>query len=194
MNPGVAWKVRESSERGYAIFRVTELQMQGPRPLGLTVEYRRQDPGGSLGSAQTVTADLSRGPAHVGFSGVERPQATSCDWDIGVSLEFSMLVNGSCGAGTFPLDAAEDFNAQAQADDAPEYADFLSVVPGAFPAGVSDADGFFWYGIQDNNRMWPTCNVFLVKVDQDVYKVQIFDYYNATGTSGFPSARFQRLR
>ena len=68
-NPGVAWKVREISERGYAIFRVTELQMQGQRPLGLTIEYRRQDPGGSLGSAQTVTADLSRGPAHVGFSG-----------------------------------------------------------------------------------------------------------------------------
>ena len=103
-------------------------------------------------------------------------------------------MNGSCGAGTFPLDAAEDFNAQAQADDAPEYADFLSVVAGAFPAGVSDAGGFFWYGIQDNNRMWPTYNVFLVKVDQDVYKVQIFDYYNATGTSGFPSAKFQRLR
>lgn len=193
-NPGVAWKVRESSDRGFAIFRVTELQMQGQRPLGLTIEYRRQDPGGELGDARTTVADLSRGPAYVSFAGAQMPQADSCDWDIGISPEFSILINDACGAGTFPLDATQDFTVVTQADDAPEYADFLSVISGAFPAAVDDAAGIFWYGIQDNNRMWPTFNVFLVAAGQDVYKVQIFDYYDATGMSGFPSVRFQRLR
>ena len=193
-NPGAAWKIRESSDRGFSIFRVSAIQMQGQRPLGVEIEYRRQDPGGTLGTTQTASADLTRGPAFVSFAGADRPQAQSCDWDIGVSPEFSILINGACGAGTFPLDATQDFTAQTRADDAPEYADFLSVISGAFPAGVDDARGTFWYGIQDTNRMWPTYNVFLIAAGQEIYKVQIFDYYNATGTSGFPSVRFQRLR
>ena len=193
-DPRAAWKVRESSGRGYTLFRVVELRMEGQRPLGLNIEYRRHDPGGALGPAGIATADLVRGPAYVGFAGAERPQAGSCDWDIGVSPEFGVLVNGDCGAGTFPLDAAQDFTTQTRADDAPEYADFLAVIAGAFPASVTDAGGVFWYGIQNNNRLWPTYNVFLVRVDQDVYKVQVHDYYSATGASGFPSVRFQRLR
>jgi hypothetical protein len=193
-DPRAAWKVQESSGRGHALFRVVELRMEGQRPLGLNIEYRRQDPGGTLGEASIATADLTRGPAYVGFAGGGRPQAGSCDWDVGVSPEFGVLVNGDCGAGTFPLDAAQDFTSQARADDAPDYADFLAVIAGAFPAGVTDAGGIFWYGIQNANRLWPTYNVFLVMVDQDVYKVQVHDYYSATGASGFPSVRFQRLR
>ena len=193
-DPRVAWKVQESSGRGYAIFRVVEVRMEVQRPLGLTLEYRRHDPGGNLGPTLTTGADLTRGPAYVGFAGAERPQPASCDWDIGVSPEFGVLVNDACGAGTFPLDAAQDFTVQTQADDAPEYADFLAVISGAFPASVSDAGGIFWYGIENNNRMWPTYNVFLVMADQDVYKIQVHDYYNVTGSSGFPSVRFQRLR
>lgn len=193
-NPGAAWKVRESSDRGFALFRVSAIRMQGQRPLGVEIEYRRQDPGGALGASQTAVADLSRGPAFVGFAGADMPRPDSCDWDIGISPEFSILINGACGAGTFPLDATQDFTAQARADDAPDYADFLSVISGAFPPGVDDATGTFWYGIQENNRMWPTYNVFLVAAGPEVYKVQVFDYYNATGTSGFPSVRFQRLR
>lgn len=193
-DPRVAWKVRESSGRGHALFRVAELRMEGQRPLGLNIEYRRQDPGGALGEAGILGVDLTRGPAYVGFAGAERPQPGSCDWDVGVSPEFGVLVNGDCGAGTFPLDAAQDFTTQTRADDAPEYADFLAVIAGAFPASVIDAGGIFWYGIQNNNRLWPTYNVFLVRVDQEVYKVQVHDYYSATGGSGFPSVRFQRLR
>ena len=193
-DPRVAWKVRESSGRGHALFRVVDLRMEGQRPLGLEIEFRRQDPGGSLGTAGVTSLDLTRGPAYLGFAGSERPEAASCEWDIGISPEFGVPVNAECGAGTFPLDAAEDFTTQTRADDAPEYADFLAVVSGSFPAGVSDASGVFWYGIQNNNRMWATYNVLLVAVDQEVYKVQLHDYYNATGESGFPSLRFQRLR
>lgn len=101
-DPRVAWKVRESSGRGHALFRVVELRLEGQRPLGLNIEYRRQDPGGTLGEAGIATADLTRGPAYVGFAGAGRPQAGGCDWDIGVSPEFGVLVNGDCGAGTFP--------------------------------------------------------------------------------------------
>ena len=193
-DPRAAWKVRESSGRGHALFRVVELRMQGQRPLGLEIEFRRQDPDGTLGEAGTATVDLARGPGFVGFAGSGAPGAPGCDWDIGISPEFAVLVNADCRAGTFPLDAAEDFATVTRADDAPDYAGFLAVISGAFPAGVDGAGGVFWYGIQETNRMWPTHNVFLVRAEGEVYKVQVHDYYNATGDSGFPSVRFRRLR
>ncbi|WP_419941462.1 HmuY family protein [Candidatus Palauibacter sp.] len=193
-NPGAAWKVREGSGRGYAVFRIVAITMQGQRPVGVTVQSRRQDPGGSLAPSETLDVDLSRGPAYVGLSGGIVMDPASCDWDIGMSPEFTIQVNEACGAGTFPLDLLDDFMALGRADDAPDYAGFLSSIGGAFPAAVGDARGTFWYNIRENNRMWPTYNVFLVRVADEVYKVQITDYYDATGTSGFPTVRFQRLR
>lgn len=40
-DPRAAWKVLEGSGRGDALFRVTELRTEGPRPLGLETEFRR---------------------------------------------------------------------------------------------------------------------------------------------------------
>lgn len=193
-NPGAAWKLREGSGRGYGVIRIVDIAMQGERPVGATIQFRRHDPGGSLGAPETLALDLSRGPVHVSLtSGIVR-DASGCDWDVATSPEFTIQVNEACGAGTFPLDARDDFTALVRADDAPDYAGFLSTIAGAFPATVGDARGTFWYDIRQNNRMWPTYNVFLVRVAEAVYKVQLFDYYNATGDSGFPSVRFQRLR
>lgn len=193
-NPGAAWKLREGSGRGYGVIRMVDIAMQGERPVGATIQFRRHDPGGSLGAPETLALDLTRGPVYLSLSnGVVRDPA-SCDWDVAASPEFTIQVNEACGAGTFPLDATDDFTALARADDAPDYAGFLSTIAGAFPATVGDARGTFWYSIRQNNRMWPTYNVFLVRVADEVYKVQLFEYYNAAGDSGFPSVRFQRLR
>lgn len=193
-NPAAAWKVRESSGRGFAVFRVTALEMQGQRPLGLTIEFRRHDPNGTLGGAATIDVDLTRGPVFLGLAGGAPSSPAGCGWDIGVTPDLSIEVNADCGAGTFPLDPAQDFTALQQADDAPEYGGFLSAISGAIPATVDDASGVFWYDIQENSRMWPTYNVFLVRADERVYKVQITSYYNASGASGHPTVRFQRLR
>ena len=194
-NPGAAWKVREGSGRGHAVFRVVDLRMEGRRPLGLTIEYRRHDPGGTLGSADTAVVSFARGPVYLGLAEGDQLQAgDGCDWDLSASPELVIDVNASCQTGTFPVDPAADFGALERADDAPEYAGFLSAIAGAFPVTTGDAGGVFWYDIQENSRMWPTYNVFLVRAGEEVYKVQIFDYYGANGQSGFPSVRFRRLR
>ena len=193
-NPGAAWKLREGSGRGYGVIRVVDIAMEGERPVGASIQFRRHDPGGSLGAPETLALDLTRGPAYVSLSNGIVPDPAGCGWDVATSPEFTIQVNEACGAGTFPLDPTDDFTALARADDAPDYAGFLSTIAGAFPATVGDARGTFWYDIRQSNRMWPTYNVFLVRVAEAVYKVQLFDYYNATGDSGFPSVRFQRLR
>lgn len=193
-NPGAAWKVRESSGRGYAVFRVLRLEMEGQRPVGVTVEFRRHEPNGTLGALETVAGDLRRGPVFLSFADGPAINPAGCGWDIGVIPDLSIQINADCGAGTFPLDATDGFTAIAQADDAPDYGGFLSAISGAFPVTVDDASGFFWYNIQENSRMWPTYNVFLVQADLQVYKVQVTGYYDATGNSGHPTLRYQRLR
>ncbi len=193
-NPGAAWKVRESSGRGFAVFRVAALEMEGERPVGATVEYRRHDPNGTLGAPRTLSADLRRGPAFLGFQDGPAASPAGCGWDIAVTPDLTIQVNADCGAGTFPLDPAEDFTALARAGDAPDYGGFLAVVGGAFPSTVDNAGGHFWYNIQENSRMWPTYNVFLVRTGEGIYKVQMTGYYDATGTSGHPTLRFQRLQ
>lgn len=194
-NPRVAWKVREGSGRGYAIFRVTDLEMDGRRPLGLTIEYRRHDPGGTLAAADTAVVSFARGPVYLEIEdGSRRNDPAGCGWDLSASPEPAIGVNAACEAGTFPLDVAEDFTGLEHADDAPEYGGFLSAIGGALPVTVDDAGGIFWYNIRENSRMWPTFNVFLVNIDDEVHKVQIFDYYSDTGESGHHRMRFQRLR
>ena len=193
-NPGAAWKLREGSGRGFGIFRVVGVEMEGQRPVGVTMQFRRQEVGGRLGAPQTLAADLRRGPAFLSLADGSVADPAGCAWDLAVSPELSIQINGLCEAGTFPLEPTDDFAGMRQADDAPDYAGYLSTIGGAFPATVDDASGTFWYNIQQNNRMWPTYNVFLVRVGTSVYKVQIIDYYSATGDSGYPSVRFQRLR
>jgi len=192
-NSGAAWKLKEA-DGGFAAFRISELVMAGNALESVTVEYRRHDAGGSLGSAQTVEVDVSMGPGSVDLESGTVVTPSGCDWDLSVAPSFSIELNDGCDAGTFPLDASEDFTAITQADDAPEYGGFLSVISGAVPSTVDDAGGAFWYNIEGNNRLWPTFNVFLVRVGTDVYKVQIIDYYNDSGESGHPTVRFEQLR
>jgi hypothetical protein len=120
---------------------------------------------------------------------------SGCNWDIVIVQELDIELNAVCGAGTFPLDTSESFTAMTTAADAPEYGGFLAVLSGAFPGTIEDASGLFWYNLDGNNRLFPTYNVFLVRIDgSSVYKVQVLDYYSASGASGFPRIRFQKLQ
>jgi hypothetical protein len=192
-NPGAAWKVKEA-DGGYALFRISALTVAGTSAESITVEYRHQDSGGSLGDIETVDADLSSGAAYVDLGTGGTVSDSGCDWDVVLEPTFVIDFNDGCDAGSFPLDATEDFTALTTADDAPEYGGFLSVLSGAFPGTIDDASGVFWYNIEGNNRLWPTYNVFLVRVGTAVYKVQVTDYYNATGEGGHPTVRFQQIQ
>lgn len=192
-NSGAAWRVREA-DGGFALFRVVELQLNGNIPVSATVEFRHQDAGTNLGAADSVTVDYSQGTNSIDFSTGTVVTPSGCNWDVAFTPQFGIEFNAGCDAGSFPLDPSEDFNGLTTADDAPAYAGFLSAISGAIPNSVSGPEGIFWYNIEGNQRLWPTFNVFLVQKGSEVYKVQVTDYYSATGDSGFPTVRYEQLR
>jgi hypothetical protein len=196
-NSGAAWKMREA-DGGFALFRVSDMTLAGDLLGDITLEYRRQDAGGSLGALSSVTVAFPPGPPNPAFIDLESASSVTpmggCEWDLSVTPFYTIDFNTACDAGTFPLDAGEDFAAMTQADDAPDYGGFLSVISGAIPSTVDDASAVFWYNIEGNNFLWPTYNVFLLRVGSAVYKVQVTDYYDATQQSGFPTLRFKRLQ
>jgi hypothetical protein len=195
-NTGAAWKLKEA-DGGHALFRISSMDVPGSTMAAITVQFRRQDAGADLGAIDSVAVTFPAGPPATVFLDLETASevtASGCNWDLSVSSVFEIAFNDACGAGTFPLDASEDFTAVTTADDAPEYGGFLSVISGAFPSTVGDASGLFWYDIEGNNYLWPTYNVFLVRIGTSVYKVQVTDYYNDSQESGHPTLRFELLQ
>ena len=193
-NPGAAWRVREAEDGGHALFRIAELVMSGNTPVSATVEYRHQDAGGDLGAIQTVTVDYGEGDNHVDFSSGAVVTPSDCNWDIVLTPAFAIDFNAGCDAGSFPVDGTEDFTTLVTAADAPEYGAFLSAISGAIPNSIDSPEGIFWYNLEETQRLWPTFNVFLVRDGNDVYKVQVTDYYNSTGDSGHPTIRYEQIR
>jgi hypothetical protein len=193
-NPGAAWRVQEAEDGSYSLFRIAVLEMAGNAPLSATVEYRHQPSGGTLGALSSVVVDYTSGPGHVDFSSGAVVAPDGCNWDVVLTPMFGIEFNAACDAGTFPVDGTEDFTGLTRADDAPEYAPFLSTISGAIPNTIDTPEGLFWYNLEENQRMWPTLNVFLVRDGEDVYKIQVTDYYNATGESGFPTVRYEQIR
>jgi hypothetical protein len=206
-NPAAAWKFQRPSGAGHAVIRVIEITNESTSPsptngmAGIKIEYRLQSPGGTLGAPDTVAVTLPSGSSAVinlttgqFFTGV-LPQ--DCSWDLRVTRAYEFQVNNSatCGAGTFPLRSGEAFATLTTAADAPTYAPYISAISGPIPATFDDPKGPFLYGLNNDQVLYPTFNIYLVKVGSAVYKVQLIDYYNGTtGASGWPTMRYARIR
>jgi hypothetical protein len=206
-NPQAAWKFRRATAAGtHAVFRVVRIVNESANPsptdgmAGIDIEYRLQAAGGTLGAPDTVQVTMAPG----GTATINLTAGTfatggftqDCSWDLRVSRAYELLVNTSagCNAGTFPLRSGEAFATLTTAADASQYAPFVSVISGPIPATFDDPRGPFLYGLDNDQLLYPTFNIYLVKVGDAVYKVQLTDYYSATGQSGFPTMRYERLR
>ena len=192
-NPNAAWQVREA-DGGFAIFRVSELEMAGMAPVSARVEFRHQEAAATLGRVASVAVNFAQGPSAIDFSTGSTIAVDGCNWDLTMTPTLGIDFNTDCNAGSFPLDAAADFETVTTANGAPEYGGFLAAISGAIPNSVEDATAVFWYNIQDRNFLWPTFNVFLIKSGSAVYKLQFLSYYNTADVSGHPTFRYIRLQ
>ncbi len=198
-NANAKWKLRRASGAGvgaFALFHVvgivgtqTDLQL-------LIVEFRLQTAPGTLGAAVRDTIDLTtETDAGLSLGTGAQTAATGCDWDLKATRAYELSVNAACNAGTFPIEATDDFAAQTRADDATQYGPYVSLVSGPVPNSFSAPEAPFLYNLAGDNRLSPTFNTYLIKVGDAVFKMQLTSYYNpAGGQSGWPTIRYTRIR
>ncbi len=191
------WKVRRA-DGGYAVVRTTAISFTQQRAVqSITFEIRAQV-GATLGAPQTLvltpagqTTSFSLSTASV----VASP--AGCNWDLRFDPNPTVLgveVNSGCSAGTYPGPASPTFANATVANDAPQYASYLSQLVGPIPNSVVDKSAPFRYNLTGTDRLHPAFNTYLVKSGTKVFKVQVTDYYSNTGAPGFPTIRYARIR
>ena len=189
-SPDSVYFIRFADSSGVAKVRVTQLQNATATSAGrVTLEYATAANGAtSFGTTQTATLDLATGAKSFDF---QTGQATTSatDWDLRLD-GFTARVNGGVsgpGKGgaaritgtTFAAATPASTNANAFRIDA--------------YAGVFGTSRFYKYNIGGDNRITPTFDVYLLKRGNTVYKLQITNYYSATGQARFITFRYAEL-
>lgn len=190
------WKVRTATG-SFALFRVASLTFTPQvQVASVTFEVRLQT-GSTLGAPQQITVTAPTAPVHLSLSTGATITPSGCNWDLQfnpASSALTLLTNTACNVGTSPGPTSPAFAAATSASDAPQYIPALSVLSGPIPNSVSDARAPFRYNLAGNQRLHPAFNTYLVKQGTTVYKLQLINYYNETGASGYVTVRYARIR
>ncbi|MDQ6611825.1 MAG: hypothetical protein M3Y64_05285 [Gemmatimonadota bacterium] len=193
-NPANYWKVR-TANGGYAVVHVTAITFSPQFALtSITFESRLQSTAG-LSAAQAIT--IPTGAATIYYGAVTNSSVTpnGCNWDLQLNPNtFDMTTNTACSVGTYPGGSSPNFAAATSANSAAQYPLYLSVLFGPIANSVTDATAPFRYDLLGNQRLSPSFNSYLIKVGTKVYKLQVINYYSATGASGYPTLRAARIQ
>ena len=189
-SPDTLYFVRLSDSSGVAKVRVTQLQGPTATTAGrVSLEYAvaRNDQSAFSATAMTVL-DLAAGAKSFDFQ-TGQTTADASAWDLRLD-GFTARVNG--GVSGVGKGAAAKITGTAFAAATP-----ASTSPNAFRidsyAGVFGTSRFYKYNLGGDNRITPTFDVYLVKRGSTVYKLQITDYYSATGQPRFITFRYARI-
>lgn len=58
------------------------------------------------------------------------------------------------------------------------------------PGGVFTNSSWYAYNLDGNHRIWPNYRVYAVDTGEAIYKMQLLSYYDAAGTSGIVTLRY----
>ena len=192
-NAAAFWKVRRANG-AFALVRVTAIAFTGRALSSVTFESRLQT-GATLGAAQTFTIATGSAPLSIDLGTGTAVTPSGCNWDLLLSPAiYEIGVNSPCSAGTYPGLATPGFAGTTAASDAPEYAPYLSVLTGPIPNSIEDVSGPFRYNLNNDQRLSPTFNTYLIRNGTKTWKLQVIGYYGASGAGGFPTLRYARIR
>lgn len=161
-------------------------------PGTITIEWAMQStPGGAFGSTQTATFATAGGPKYLDLNA--NAVASVADWDLKVDGWMIRLNSGASGSGAWKaLNAGRAPFASITTTFAasPPESTFRTDVFG----GVFATQRWYRYNVTGtDNQIWPTYNVYLLAIGEEVYKVQLISYYNAGGQARWYTVRYARL-
>lgn len=189
-DPSRVFLVRLSDSLSFAKVHVTSLASPTATSAGkVTIEYAVQSSSSAaLGAVQTMTIDLTTAGAKSVDLNTGALTTNASDWDLRFD-GFTIRVNGGVsgpGKGAVAV-ASTSFAATTSASTQPE-----SYKTDTY-AGVFGTSKYYRYNIAGDNRISPTFDVYLLKRGSIVYKLQILDYYNATGTARYITFRYKQI-
>ncbi len=192
-NTAIFWKVR-TANGAFELTRVTAIAFVGRALSSVSFESRTQS-GTALGAVRSFTVPVGRTPVNVSLIGGSAVVASGCNWDLVITPAlYEIGVNTACNTGTSPGDAARGFAGTTSASDAAEYGAFLSLLTGPIPNNIEDPAGPFRYDLNNDQRLSPTFNTYLIRNGARTYKLQVIGYYGPSGAGGFPTLRYARIR
>ena len=176
-----AWLLRLNDGKSLAKVRVTALtQSSVAIPGKVTIEYAVQ-PEGSATVGETHTLDVivsTEGQTRVDLTSGEIVTSSDADWDIafeGWLLRLNGGVSGTASAAATP--ATEPFDGITDINEI--------TAPQAFKtdafAGVFAASPWYRYNLTGMHDITPVFDVYLLRRGNQVYKLQITDYYGPAG-------------
>ena len=180
--------VKLSDGASYAKVHVTGIAGASAESAGeVTLEYAVQETStAAFGATKTIV--LESGATAAADLNADAHTTAASDWDL--KLEgWNVLVNGGVsGPGSAAVaDGEGDFASITTAVTAPQ-----AYRQDKF-AGVFAETPWYRYNLAGDNRISPTFDVFLVKRGSAVYKVQVINYYNATGAARHISFRYEQI-
>lgn len=191
--PTRTWIVRRTAGGVIlAKFRVTAVSGATAASAGnVTVEYAIQPAAGAaFGAVSTRALDVTN-PVYLDLS--SGPVPATGAWDLrlsGYEIRVNGGVSGSGGVSAV-IDESMPFG-QLTA----QYAGFAPAVAYRSDSygGVFVTSPWYQYNITGtDNQIWPNFNVYLVRRDQAVYRLQITSYYGPSGTARQITLRSSRL-
>lgn len=192
VNAANYWKVKTSTG-GFALLRVAAITLPGNSMTAAVIESRLQT-GTTVGAVQTLAVTFS-GAASINLATNSVVTPNGCNWDIRINpATFEMTTNAACNAGTYPGGSSPTFANATTASDAPQYPLFIAQITGTIPNSVTDLSAPFRYNLANTQRLHPSFNIYLIKVGAKVYKMQVINYYNASGAAGYPTIRAARIQ
>jgi hypothetical protein len=187
------WKVRTATG-AYELTRVTAITFAGRALSSVTFESRTQT-GVTLSTARSFTIATGASPVNVNLAGGNVVAPSGCNWDLVITPAlYEIGVNAACNVGTYPGDPTPAFAGTTSASDAPQYAGFLSLLTGPIPNDIENPAGPFRYNLNNDQRLSPSFNTFLIRNGSATYKLQVIGYYGVSGAGGFPTLRYARIR
>jgi hypothetical protein len=188
-SPDSVYFVRLSDSSGVAKVRVTQLQGASATSAGrVTLEYALAGNGqAAFGASRTAALDLATGAKSLDLQ-TGQP-TTGVDWELRFD-GFAARVNGGVSG---PGNAAAAKITTATWATATPATTAANAFRTDVHAGVFNASRFYKYNIGGDNRITPTFDVYLIRRGSTVYKLQIVNYYSATGQARHIAFRYQQI-
>jgi len=161
-------------------------------------------------SATWTVTDFAPGTVSCYDFDTQKADACSSDtWDIklenqarGIKLWSNSGDSGTGKGGVFGLIDWSDLSRYTNATQDPDTSRDITMHYNADRSGgIFDAQPWFEYNLKGNHQLYPNNRVYLVTTDnssamtdssvqQPIYAMQIINYYNNTGASGYPTIRW----